>query len=90
MVLGGKEQRSLYEAVFRLVECASANPNCETARSVLAKRLELLAFRIPVSERLTTYVALLEGGRKIMPETAPLLGRAVAAAKLGVARGAAA
>jgi hypothetical protein len=90
MVLAGKEQRSLYEAVFRLVECAAANPDREAARSVLAKRLELLAFRLPVSERMTSYVWLLEVLRKVMPEIAPLLGRAVAAAKLGVPRGAAA
>jgi hypothetical protein len=90
MVLGGKEQRSLYEAVFRLVECASANPDRETARTVLAKRLELLAFRLPVSERMTSYVALLQILRKVTPEIAAFLGRAVAAAKLAASRGAAA
>jgi hypothetical protein len=90
MVLGGKEQRSLYEAVFRLVECASANPDREIARSVLAKRLELLAFRLPVSERMSSFVALLQVLRKVMPDIAALLGRAVAAAKLGAPRGAAA
>jgi hypothetical protein len=85
MVLGGKEQRSLYEAVFRLVECASANPDREAARNVLAKRLELLAFRLPVSERIASYLALLQVLRKVMPEIAALLGRAVAAAKLAAA-----
>jgi hypothetical protein len=39
---------------------------------------------------MASYVALLKVLRKVMPEIAPLLGRAVAAAKLAVRRGAAA
>jgi hypothetical protein len=90
MALGIQEQSSLYQVFFRLVECTSANPNREAARIALAKRLEFLAFRLPISNKMAVFAALLEVLRKVVPDFAPLLGRAIASSKLAVHRSAAA
>lgn len=85
-----KERQSTAEAVFRLVECAAANPDCTAARPILAQRLETLAFILPTPDMLADLVDLLESLKQVAPEMAPLLGRAVATAKLGKHRSVAA
>ena len=82
-ILLSKNHQSVAEAVFRLVECAAANPDHAAARLVLAQRLEYLAFALATSELLAALVGLLETIKQVDPEMAPLLGRAIAAARLG-------
>jgi hypothetical protein len=52
------------------------------AQSMLAQRLETLAFILPKPAVLADLEGLLETLKKVEPEMAPLLGRAVAAARL--------
>jgi hypothetical protein len=60
----------------------------EAAR-MLARRLEILAFIVPASEAAEGLAATIEMLKRIQPEMAPLLGRALAAARLGTPRAAA-
>jgi len=66
-----------------LIEYAAANPSRTAAQSILAQRLETLAFILPKPDMLADLEGLLETLKKVEPEMAPLLGRAVAAARLG-------
>jgi hypothetical protein len=78
-----KERRSVLDAAFRLVECAAANPDRPAARTTLAQRLETLAFILTAQDMLASLLDLLENLKQIEPEMAPLLGKAIAAARLG-------
>lgn len=78
-----QERQSVTEAVFRLVECTAANPDRIPGRLILAQRLETLAFILPAPETLADLEDLLETLKQVESEMAPLLGRAVAAARLG-------
>jgi hypothetical protein len=51
--------------------------------------LEILAFIVPASEAAEGLAATIEMLKRIQPEMAPLLGRALAAARLGTPRAAA-
>jgi hypothetical protein len=51
--------------------------------------LEILAFIVPASEAAEGLAATIEMLKRIQPEMAPLLGRALAAARLGSPRAAA-
>lgn len=87
--IGLRDHASLQLLCYRLVECAAANPDQSAARSALAERLEVLAFRLPQSRRMAGFAVLLEMLQKVAPEIAPMLGRAIAAAKLAAPRTAA-
>lgn len=82
------KKQSVYEIVFRLVECAAANTDRATARRILAQRLEAIAFILPPSALVAELIDLLESLQHIDLEMAPLLGRAIHAAKLAVPRAA--
>jgi hypothetical protein len=74
------------EAVLRLLECAAADADRKRARATLANRLERLAFMIPVGPFALELTAMLEILQRLDPDLAPLLGRAIHAARLAVPR----
>jgi hypothetical protein len=86
----GLNREALHEAVFRLIECAAANPDRVAARNALAQRLETLAFILPPTELSADLVDLLESLEHVDTDMAGLLGRAVHTAKLALPRSAAA
>lgn len=90
LALAIQEHMLPQQAFFRLVECAAANPNREVSLIALSKRIEFLAFMLPISEKMAGFATLIDLLGKLVPEIAPLLGRAVAAARLAVPRSAAA
>jgi hypothetical protein len=51
--------------------------------------MEILAFIVPASEAAEGLASTIEALKRIQPELAPLLGRALAAARLGSPRSAA-
>ncbi len=78
-----KERQTITEAVCRLVECAAANPDRSAAWSILTQRLETLALILPEADMLAKLVELLESLKEVEPAMTSLLGRALAAARLG-------
>lgn len=80
--------RSIFELVCRLIECTAAIKDRTEAARVLARRLEILAFVVPVSEAAEGLASDIEVLRRIQPNLAPLLGRALSAARLGYPRAA--
>ena len=80
----------IFEIVCRLIECTAVIKDRGEAARTLARRLEILAFLIPVSEAADGLVATIEMLKRIQPEFAPLLGRTLAAARLGSPRATAA
>lgn len=85
-ILREQEPGLVQHMFFRLLECAAANPDRKAALATLARRLELLALRLPMSEALVELFNLLRVLRTVEPMIAPLLGRAVALAKLAALR----
>lgn len=77
---------SIFEIVARLVECAAVIQDRNEARQTLARRLEILAFIVPASESIGGFLSAIEKLKRVQPELAPLLGRALAAARLGISR----
>jgi hypothetical protein len=75
----------IFEIVARLVECAAVIQDRAEARRTLARRLEMLAFIMPASAA-EGLVSALETLKRVQPELASLLGRALAAARLGIPR----
>jgi len=80
--------RSIFELVCRLIECTAAIKDRAEAGLVLARRLEILAFIVPVSEAAEGLASDIEVLKRIQPNLAPLLGRALSAARLGSPRAA--
>jgi hypothetical protein len=72
------------DIVLRLAECAAADGDLRKARETLASRLEQLSFLIPASPIAADLVALLVALQRVDPELAPILGRAVSAARLAI------
>jgi hypothetical protein len=72
------------DTVLRLAECAAADGDARKARETLASRLEQLSFLIPAAPFAADLVALLEALQRVDPDIAPLLGRAVSAARLAM------
>jgi hypothetical protein len=70
------------ELLFRLVECAAADLDRGNARKVLARRLEILAF-VFAPVYLSDVYDSLKILQKLDAELAPLLGKALGAARLG-------
>jgi hypothetical protein len=77
-----KGQLPVADAVLRLVECAAADPDRVRARDVLAKRLERLSFALPTGTPAQELIAALEVMQRLDGELAPLIGRAMHAARL--------
>ncbi len=78
--------RAIFEFVARLVECASVNRDRAEAMQTLTNRLETLAFALPASRPMAGLVSALDSLKRVQPQLRPLLGRALAAAKLGMSR----
>ena len=82
-------QGPIFEIVCRLIECTAAIKDRAEAARTLARRLEILAFIIPASEAAEGLASTIEMLKRIQPDLAPLLGRALSAARLGSPRAAA-
>jgi hypothetical protein len=80
---------TVQQLVYRLVECSSADPDREKARTALAERLRALAFRLPASDGMGGLATMLEALQRVVSALAPMLGATVAAAKLAVPQSAA-
>ena len=81
--------RSIFELACRLIECTAVMKDRTDAARTLARRLEILAFIIPASEAAEGLASNIEMLKRIQPNLAPLLGRALSAARLGSPRAAA-
>jgi hypothetical protein len=84
-----KKQGHIFEIACRLIECTAVTKDRAEATRTLARRLEILSSIVPASEAAEGLVATIEMLKRIQPEMAPLLGRALAAARLGSPRAAA-
>jgi len=82
-------QASIFELACRLIECTAVMKDRAEAARTLARRLEILAFIIPASEAAEGLASNIEMLKRIQPNLAPLLGRALSAARLGSPRAAA-
>jgi hypothetical protein len=79
---------SIFEIACRLVECTAVMKDRAEASRTLARRLEILAFITPASEAAGGLASSIEILKRIQPNLAPLLGRALSAARLGSPRAA--
>jgi len=70
------------EMLFRLVECAAGDPDRSNGPKVLARRLEILAF-VLASVHLPDVYDTLKILQKLDAQLARLLGKAIAAARMG-------
>lgn len=70
------------QMLFRLIECAAADPDRDNGRKVLARRLEGLAFIVEPAHLPDVYDSL-KVLQKLDAELAQLLGKALAAARMG-------
>lgn len=75
-------QEPILEIVCRLIECTAVIKDRAEAARTLARRLEILAFVIPVSEAAEGLTSTIEMLKRVRPDLAPLLGRALSAARL--------
>jgi hypothetical protein len=82
-------QEPILEIVCRLIECTTVIKDRAEAARTLARRLEILAFIIPASEAAEGLASTIEMLKRVRPDLAPLLGRALSAARLGSPRAAA-
>jgi hypothetical protein len=80
----------VFEIVARLVECSGVIADRDAARTTLARRLEVLALALPSSEVISGLISAIESLRRVQPLLAPLLGKALAAARLALPRSTAA
>jgi hypothetical protein len=80
LILGDEGRAS--EMLFRLVQCAAVDPDRSNARKVLARRLEIFAFVVAPVHLPDVYDSL-KILQKLDAELATLLGKALAAARLG-------
>ena len=78
------KSRWIFEIVARLVECVAAIQDRDEARRTLARRLEILAFIMLASDEMARLASAIETLKRVQPELASLLGRALAAARLGI------
>ena len=81
-----ENQGPIFEIACRLIECAAVIKDRAEAARKLGRRLEILAFIVPASEAAAGLAATIETLKRIQPERAPLLGRALAVARLGSPR----
>ena len=85
-----KQRPKLLELIFRLVECAAADPDRIGAKSTLASRIEQACYIFPGGPLSTDVIDLLELLKIIDPLMEQRLGRALALATLGASRASAA
>jgi hypothetical protein len=86
LLLKEQEPGLIRQMFYRLVETAAAHPDRDIALGTLARRLEFIAFRLPISEAVIGFYSLLRTLKSLEPKLAPLAGRALAAAKLAALR----
>ena len=84
-----ESRESIFELACRLIECTAVIKDRAEAARTLARRLEILAFIVPASEAAEGLASNIEMLKRIQPNLAPLLGRALSAARLGSPRAAA-
>jgi hypothetical protein len=84
-----EQQGPIFEIACRLIQCTAVIKDRAEAARTLARRLEILALVVPASEAAEGLAATIEIFKRIRPDMAPLLGRALAAARLGSPRAAA-
>jgi hypothetical protein len=70
------------ETFFRLIECSAVDPDRTNSYKVLARRLEILAF-VALSDGLPDIYDSLRILQKLDAGLAQLLGKAIAAARMG-------
>jgi hypothetical protein len=80
----------VFEIVARLVECSGVIADRDAARTTLARRLEVLALALPSSEVISGLISAVVSLRRVQPLLAPMLGKALAAARLALPRSTAA
>jgi hypothetical protein len=85
-----ERRETVLEAVHRLIECSAAETENAAARLFLSRKLEQVCYTIRKPELLAEIVASTEQLKLISPELNCALGRALAIAKLGAFRSAAA
>lgn len=78
-----ESSKPIFEIACRLVECTAAIEDRGEAARTLARRMETLAFIVPASDAADGVEATLGMLKRIKPDLAPLLGRALAGARLG-------
>ncbi|MBI2753579.1 MAG: hypothetical protein HYX46_08730 [Betaproteobacteria bacterium] len=81
---------TVIETIYRLLECSAAETDEAAARLFLSRNLEQLCYTIAKAELLAEIAAWIEELKLISPELNCALGRALAIAKLGASRSAAA
>ena len=79
---------AIFEIACRLVECTAVMKDRAEAARTLARRLEILALITPASEATGGLASNIEMLKRIQPNLAPLLGRALSTARLGSPRAA--
>lgn len=84
-----EHQGPIFEIACRLIECTAVIKDRTEAARTIARRLEILTFIVPASEAAEGLTATIEMFKRLRPDIAPLLGRALAAARLGSPRAAA-
>jgi hypothetical protein len=85
-----QQRQATIEAIYRLLECSAADTDRAAARLFLSRKLEQICYTITKPELLAEVVAWIEELKLISPELKCALGRALAIAKLGASRSAAA
>jgi hypothetical protein len=80
---------SSFDLVCRLTECTVLMKDRGEAARTLARRLEILAVVVPALDAAEGLASIIETLKRIRPDLAPLLGRALSAARLGSPRAAA-
>lgn len=76
----------IFEIVARLVECSTVTLDRAQAQQTLARRLEVLTFLLPATGPMAHLVLALETLKRVQPDLGPVLGKALATARLGVPR----
>jgi hypothetical protein len=77
------DRQAALEAIYRLIECAGADPDQPRGKGLLAKRLEQVAFIVKDRSLLVEIGEYLDTLKLIDPALEERLGRAMAMAKLG-------
>jgi hypothetical protein len=85
-----ERRKTVIEAIYRLVECSAAETDSAAARLFLSRKLEQVCYTITKPELLAEIAAWIEELKLISPDLKHGLGRALAIAKLGASRPAAA
>jgi hypothetical protein len=85
-----QRRQTTIEAIHRLLECSAAETDKIAGRLFLSRKLEQLCYTITEPDLLAEIAACIQQLKLICPEMNCVLGRALAIAKLGASRSAAA